>query len=90
MMEAVGDQVTAVIDGKRRKISKLQATAMQLATKAAAGEPRAIANLLDWVNEFEARAAAARPNQYPVSEADMEVIKALHDRLWQHKTDIFD
>jgi mannose-6-phosphate isomerase-like protein (cupin superfamily) len=35
IMEAARDQVTATIDGKQRKITKIQATAMQLATKAA-------------------------------------------------------
>jgi hypothetical protein len=53
IMEAVNDPVTVNIEGKKRKISKLQATAMQLATKAATGNDRAIAKLLDWVAEIE-------------------------------------
>jgi hypothetical protein len=89
-MEAAHGHVTATIDGKKRKISKVQATTMQLATKAAAGDPKAMLKFLDWVDEIEARAAAARPSQYPVSDTDMEVIKAVHDRLWQYSTDPFD
>ena len=68
IMEAVNDPVTVTIEGKPRKITKLQATAMQLATKAATGNDKAIAKLLDWVDEIEARAAAARPSEYPISE----------------------
>ena len=41
IMDAAKAQVTATIDGKRRKISKLVASAMQLATKAAGGDPKA-------------------------------------------------
>lgn len=89
IMEAAHGQVTATIDGKQRKISKVQATTMQLATKAAAGDPKAMLKFLDWVDEIETRAAAARPSQYPVSDADMEVIKAVHDRLWQYSPDPF-
>ncbi|MFZ5690030.1 MAG: DUF5681 domain-containing protein [Pseudomonadota bacterium] len=89
IMEAAHGQVTATIDGKQRKISKVQATTMQLATKAAAGDPKAMLKFLDWVDEIEARAAAARPSQYPLSEADVEVIKAVHDRLWAYGTNPF-
>lgn len=90
IMEAAHGQVTATIDGKKRKISKVQATTMQLATKAAAGDPKAMLKFLDWIDEVETRAAAARPSQYPLSDADMAVIKAVHDRLWQYSPDPFD
>lgn len=87
IMEAARHPVNATIDGKSRRISKVQATTMQLATKAAAGDPKAMIKFLDWVDEIEARAAAARPSQYPLSEADIEVIKAVHSRLWQYRKD---
>lgn len=80
-MEAVNDSVTVTIEGKKRKISKLQATAMQLATKAATGNDRAIAKLLDWVDEIEARAEATRPSEYPFSDADVRVIREIYTRL---------
>jgi hypothetical protein len=79
--EAANHPVVATIDGKRRRISKLQATAMQLATKAAGGNQAAINKLLDWIDEMETRAAAARPSQYPFSDADKEVLDAIHDRM---------
>jgi len=47
MMDAARDQVTATIAGKERKISKIQATAMQLATKAAGGDPTSMGRFLD-------------------------------------------
>jgi hypothetical protein len=84
-MEAVNDPVNVTIEGKTRKITKLQATAMQLATKAATGNDKAIVKLLDWVDEIEARAAAARPSEYPLSDADLEVIREVHGRLSQYK-----
>ena len=85
IMEAVNDPVNVTIEGKTRKITKLQATAIQLATKAATGNDKAIVKLLDWVDEIEARAAAARPSEYPLSDADLEVIREVHGRLSQYK-----
>jgi hypothetical protein len=80
-MEAVNDPVIVTIEGKKRKITKLQATAMQLATKAATGNDKAIAKLLDWVDEIEARADAARPSEYPFSDTDVKVIREIYQRL---------
>jgi hypothetical protein len=79
--EAVNDPVMVTIEGKQRKITKLQATAMQLATKAATGDVKAIAKLLDWVDEIEARAEAARPSEYPFNDADAKVIREVYSRL---------
>ena len=89
IMEAVSDPVTVTIEGKSRKITKLQASAMQLATKAATGNDKAIAQLLDWVDQIEAQAAAARPSEYPISETDLGIIRAVHSRLrpWGSRAD---
>jgi hypothetical protein len=81
LMEAARDQVTATIGGKRRKISKIQATAMQLATKAASGDQAAINKFLDWMDQVESRAAAARPTQFPLSAPDIEVLRATYERM---------
>jgi len=83
LMEAARDQVTATIDGKPRKISKIQATAMQLATKAAAGDRAAMGKFLDWMDEIETRAAAVKPSQFPLSEPDLEVLRATYERMKQ-------
>src|SRR5207342_3674952 len=68
LMEAARDQVTATVGGKLRKIPKIQATTKQLATKAASGDQSAINKFLDWMDEIESRAAAAKPSQFPLSE----------------------
>jgi hypothetical protein len=80
-LEAARDQVTATIGGKQRKITKVQATAMQLATKAAGGDTASMAKFLDWIDEIESRAAAARPTQFPFSPADREVLTSVHERM---------
>jgi hypothetical protein len=81
MMEAARAPVTATINGKIRKITKLEATAMQLATKAAAGDRAAMGQFLDWMDEYEARAAAVRPAEFPLSEMDLEVLRAVYERM---------
>jgi hypothetical protein len=73
--------VVATINGKARKISTLQATTMQLATKAAAGDRAAVAKFLDWMDEMDARAAATRPSQFSLSEIDLEVLRAAYERM---------
>ena len=83
IMEAARDHVTATIDGKARKISKLHATTMQLATKAAGGNQAAMNKLLDLVDEIETRAEAAKPSQFPLSEPDLEVLRATYERMKQ-------
>jgi|GraSoi2013_115cm_1033766.scaffolds.fasta_scaffold304098_1 hypothetical protein len=81
MMEAAHHPVTAMIGGKKRTISTLSATIMQLAKKAASGEHRATVKFLDYVDKIESRAAAARPTQYPLSEPDLEVLSAVYERM---------
>ena len=83
LMEAARDQVTTTIGGRTRRISSLQATTMQLATKAAGGDQAAIGRFLDWVDEIETRAANVKPSQYPIGEPDIEVIRAIYERMKQ-------
>jgi hypothetical protein len=81
VMEAAADQVAATVNGKSRKISKLQATVMQLATKAASGDHKAMGKFLELVDEMESRAFAARPTQFPLGEPDLEVLRAAYQRM---------
>ena len=83
LMEAARDQVTATVGGRTRKISNLQATTMQLATKAAGGDKAAIGRFLDWVDEMETRAANVKPSQFPIGKPDIEVIRAVYERMKQ-------
>ena len=82
-MEAARDQVTLTVGGKKRRISNIQATTLQLAAKAARGNPAAMARFLDWVDEIETRAAALRPSEFQLSEADIEVVRAAYERMKQ-------
>ena len=83
IMAAARDPVTATVGGKTRKISKIRATAMQLATKAAGGNQAAMSKFLDWIDEIETRAAAVRPTQFPLSAPDIEVLRAAYERMKQ-------
>ena len=83
LMEAARDQVVATVGGKPRRISKIQATAMQLSTKAAGGDQNAMNKFLDWMDEIESRTAAAKPTEFPLSEPDLEVIRAIYERMKQ-------
>ena len=83
LMEAARDQVTATVGGRTRTISKLQATTMQLATKAAGGDQAAIGRFLDWIDEIETRAANLKPSQFPIGEPDIEVIRTVYERMKQ-------
>jgi hypothetical protein len=81
--EAANHPVKATIAGKERTLSTAQATIFQLAANAARGDHRATSKFLDYLDEFEKRAAAARPSQYPLSPADMEVLHAIYRRMNQ-------
>ena len=83
IMEAAYDNVAATVDGKSRKISKLQATAMQLSTKAASGNQAAMNKFLDWVDDIETRAAAIKPSQFPLSAPDIDVLRVMYERMKQ-------
>jgi hypothetical protein len=83
IMEAARHPITATIGGKTRKITNIQATTMQLATKAAGGNQAAMVELLDWIDEIETRAAAAKPSEFPLSEPDLEVLRATYERMKQ-------
>lgn len=77
--KAFSEKVAIVENGKRKKISKLDAAAKQLANKAASGDPRvmdrlsAIAPYLD-----EDAATGAHP---PLNEADEEVAEFMLERI---------
>jgi len=81
--EAANAHVIATVDGKPRRISKVTAAAMQMATKAAGGDQRSMAELLDWIDEIEAREAAVKPAQFPFSAVDIEVLRETYERMKQ-------
>lgn len=81
LTEAANGQVSATINGKTQKISKLHAGALQLATKAANGDLRALSQFFDRMKDIERQAAASRPAPYPLERADIEVIAEVYKRM---------
>lgn len=79
--EAANGQVSAVIDGKSRKIPKIQAAILQLVTKAAGGDSKYVTQLIDRMEELERRAAASRPADFPMCDQDLQVIRAVYERM---------
>lgn len=67
--------------GEQKKLSRIQATTLQLANQAAKGEPRMVLKFMDWVDEIERRAAEARPSEPTIGEADLEVLRQVYERL---------
>jgi Family of unknown function (DUF5681) len=81
ILEAARKSVSITIDGKRRKISAAQATILQLALRAARGDQKATVEFLDRVDQIETEAAAAKPAQISLGDADVEVLQAAYERL---------
>ncbi len=80
-MAAARTQVPVTIAGKKRKISIAQAAAMRLANEAAKGNPKFLIKFLDLIADIEAKAEAARPSEYPFSDADIKIIREIYERL---------
>jgi Family of unknown function (DUF5681) len=83
VLEAADQAITVEIDGRQRRISTLQATTLQLATKAAKGDVKSMANFLDLVDQIQTEAEEAKPAEFSLSEQDVEVLQAAYDRLKQ-------
>ena len=83
IMEAARAQASATVGGRTRRISNLQATTVQLANQAAGGNQVAMGRFLDWIDEVETRAASVKPSQFPLSAPDIEVIRAVYERMKQ-------
>ncbi len=81
VLEAANAQIEVTIEGKKRKISKAQSAAIQLANAGAMGNPKLLLKFIDLIAAIEARAEAARPAEYPFSDADKAVIQETYKRL---------
>ena len=54
---------------------------MRLANEAAKGNPKFLIKFLDLIADIEAKAEAARPSEYPFSDADIKIIREIYERL---------
>ncbi len=64
MMQAAHNPVTAIIGGKKRTISSLHATTMQLAKKAAGGDSKSMAKFLDGSTKSKAAPRQSDPHNF--------------------------
>jgi hypothetical protein len=76
---ALGERVAITENGRRRRITKLEAAIKQLVNRAAAGEARATALLIQLAQANEAKASL--PHAERVDEADAIVMAELQRRL---------
>jgi hypothetical protein len=76
---ALGERVAVTENGRRRRITKLEAAIKQLVNRAAAGDARATALLLQLAQANEAK--ANQPDTERVAQADTIVMAELQRRL---------
>ena len=79
--EALAEPVAVKVNGRTRKISKLDASLKQLANKAASGDLRAIQLVIALAQGVEAKAEAQAPAAIPLTDADRHVLDLLVERV---------
>ena len=80
--EAMREAVAVTENGRRRKITKLNATAKQIANQGASGDLRAGKMALDLAQRAEEKAAEARARApAKLKESDEEIVARLQARL---------
>lgn len=67
---ALNERVAITENGRKRRISKLEAAVKQLVNRAASGEARAMQLLLTLVQAGEARTAGTQPPDFEDGDAD--------------------
>ena len=75
----LGERISITENGRRKRITKLDAAVKQLVNRAASGDARSLQLLLGLVQAIEARPAPSDPQQ--PSEADREVIRDVLRRM---------
>jgi hypothetical protein len=86
LTKTLGERVVITQNGRRRSITKLDAAAKQLANSAAAGDLKAIHQLMMLAQWVAGRTEALAPSTDPFTDADREVIAAICARL-SHRTE---
>jgi hypothetical protein len=81
LAKSIGERVVITQNGRRRTITKLDAAAKQLANSAAAGDLKAIHQLMMLAQWVEGRAEAPAASADPFTDADREVIAVIYARL---------
>ena len=82
LVAALNEPVYATVDGKRRKITKREATVTQMVNESASANLRATKMLFDMMKEVEQKAgAAAPPEPTQLTATDREVVELFVARL---------
>ena len=81
------ERVTVTSSGQTKTLSKLEAIAIQMANKAAAGDPKAIHTLLYWIPRTSDAEAALDPGSAPPDESDAKMMAQLLKRMKRLKAD---
>lgn len=80
---ALAEKVTVTEQGRRRRKSKLDVTATQLANKGAGGDLRAAKMALEQVRKAEERAQTEATRAPPMTDTDQEIAAQVITRLRQ-------
>ena len=80
-IKALHEKVVIIENGKRKKVTNLEAVLKQLVKKAASGEPRAQRQLFELAKDAEAKQSAQGAQESILSEPDREVIAGIMKRL---------
>lgn len=81
LKQAGQDRITVTSNGQTRSISKLEAIAIQMANKAAAGDPKATHTFLYWLTKTSDAEAALSPGSAGPDENDAKMMAQLIKRL---------
>ena len=79
--QAARERISVAIGGKTRMMSKLEAAAIQMANKAAAGDPKAVHMLLYWIMRTSEAVAAIDSVSARPDENDAKMMAQLIARL---------
>ncbi len=87
LRQAGNERVTVTSSGQTKTLSKLEAIAIQMANKAAAGDPKAIHTFLYWMTKTSDAEAALDPGSAPPDESDAKMMAQLLKRMKRLKAD---
>jgi hypothetical protein len=81
LAQTLREKIVLNQNGRKQKVTKLEAALKQLATKAAGGDLRAIAQLLGLARQAEEKDVVAVPQKTVLGEIDKQVMQGILDRF---------
>jgi hypothetical protein len=83
ILGALREKVPIKENGRSKRVTKLEATAKQMANRSASGDPRASKLALDLAQKAEERLAAAPATAAELNASDAEIVERLIERFRQ-------